>query len=118
MIKQYVEIITDFQAIHNWPECQIEEVKFLRNPHRHKIIVIVKIETDKDRQIEFFMLKNEVDDIIDKLFSNERTKKLGRMSMEEISSKIVNELVKKYNCYIEVSASEDGQVRGIIEYAP
>jgi len=117
MIKQYVEIITDFQAIHNWPECSIEEVSFLKHPHRHKIIVTVKIETSKDRQIEFFMLKDIVDEIIDRLFSSRRTKELGRMSMEEISTKILKELRNKYgDCYIKVSASEDGQVSGIVKY--
>jgi len=117
MIKQYVEIITDFQAIHNWPECPIKEVSFLKHPHRHKIIVTVKIETNKDRQIEFFMLKEKVDCIIDNLFGSERTKQLGRMSMEEIGTKILNKLREEYNkCYIIVSASEDGQVKGIVEY--
>jgi len=64
------------------------------------------------------MLKNKIDIIIDNLFGNERIKKLGRTSMEEISNKIINILCKEYNKhYIEVSASEDGQVRGIVQYA-
>lgn len=117
MIKKYVEIITDFQGIHNWPECPIDDVSFLKYPHRHKIIVIVKIETSEDRQIEFFMLKNMIDDIIDKLFGVERTKQLGRMSMEEISYKIICQLQEAYpNAGMIVSASEDGHVRGIVEY--
>jgi len=117
-IKQFVEVITDFQAIHNWPECPFKEVSFLKYPHRHKIIITVKIETTIDRQIEFFLLKNKIDNIIDNLFGKERTKKLGRISMEEISIKIINKLCKEYiKHYIEVSASEDGQVRGIVEYA-
>jgi len=117
MIRQFIEIITDFQAIHNWPECSIEEVSFLKYPHRHKIIINVKIETNKDRQIEFFVFKNKIDNIIDNLFGKEKTKQLGRMSMEEISMKILNEIKKEYNnCYIEVGASEDGQVKGVVQY--
>ena len=117
MIKQYVEIITDFQGIHNWPECSIADVSFLKHPHRHKIIVTVKIETSKDRQIEFFVLKEMVDETIDRLFGKERTKQLGRMSMEEISSKIISQLQEVYpNVEMSVSASEDGQVRGIVKY--
>lgn len=119
MIKKFVEIITDFQAIHNWPECPFDEVDFLKYPHRHKIIIIVKIEIINDRQIEFFLLKNKIDDIINYLFGKERTKKIGSISMEEISTKIINNLCEEYSkSYIEVSASEDGQVRGIAEYAP
>ena len=37
MIKQFIEIKTDFEAIHNWPECPFEDVDFLKHPHRHKI---------------------------------------------------------------------------------
>jgi len=115
-IKQYVEIKTDFDAIHNWPECPFDEVSFLKHPHRHKIYIVVKIETSTDRQIEFFMLKNEVDNIIDILYGNEKLKELGRKSMEEISIDIIKKLKDKYNCFMEVSASEDGQVRGIVQY--
>ncbi len=117
MIKQYVEIETDFQAIHNWPECPFDEVSFLKHPHRHKIIVTVKIGTAGDRQIEFYMLKNKVDNIINIIFGPEMTKMLGRMSMEELSLKILNELKRNYDCFIEVSASEDGQARGIVQYS-
>ena len=119
MIFQYIEIITDFQAIHNWPECNIEEVKYLRNPHRHKIILTVQIETSKDRQIEFFMLKDEVDDIINNLYGNSKTKNLGRKSMEEICSDVLYALQEKYkNIAISIKASEDGQVAGGITYTP
>ena len=116
MIKQYVEIETDFQAIHNWPECPFDEVSFLKHPHRHKLIVTVKVETAKDRQIEFYILKNKVDKIINTIFGIEMTKKLGRMSMEELSFKILDELKRDYDCFMEVSVSEDGQARGIVEY--
>lgn len=119
MIKQFIKIITDFQAIHNWPECPISAVDFLRHPHRHKIIITVQIETTKDRQLEFFMFKELIDKIIIDLFGIESTKQLGRMSMEELSRKILNELREKHGFtkqYIEVEASEDGQVSGISTY--
>ena len=118
MIKQYVEIKTDFDALHHWPECPFEDVQFLKNLHRHKIYVVVKIKTSEDRQIEFFQLKYEVEEYVDELFGKDKLKNLGRMSMEEISTKIINKLTEKYNTEIEVSSSEDGQVRGIVNYAP
>ena len=96
-INQYVEIITDFQALHNWPECPFDEVSYLKNEHRHKIIVTVKVKTIEDRGIEFFMLKDKVDKIIIDLFGARRTKKLGRMSMEEIGTKILHVLYRFYN---------------------
>lgn len=118
MMKCFVEIKTEFEIIHNWPECPYNEVSFLKYPHRHKIYIIVKIETASDRQIEFFMLKSEVDKIIIKLYGVKQIKMLGRKSMEEISLDILNLLKNSYHCSIEVSASEDNQVRGIIQYEP
>lgn len=116
VIRTFVEIKTNFEAIHNWPECPYEDVSYLRYPHRHKIYITVKIETTADRQIEFFMLKNEVDQIIDNLYTEKRLKQLGRKSMEEISSDIIKQLRMIYKCSIEVSASEDNQVRGIVQF--
>lgn len=116
-IKQYVEIITDFQAIHNWSECPFDAVSYLRYPHRHKVIVTVKIQTNEDRQIEFFMLKEKVDEIINTLFGDNRTKRLGTMSMEKIGFNLLNELKNEYSeNNITIKVSEDGQVSGVIEY--
>ncbi len=118
MKKTFVEVITDFEAIHNWPECPYEEVSFLKYPHRHKIIVSVLIETTDDRQIEFFMLKKKVDESIKEMYGDYFIKDLGRKSMEEISNNILDRLLNEYGHerkYI-ISASEDGQVRGIVEY--
>jgi hypothetical protein len=67
MLKQFVEIKTDFEATHNWPECPFKDVEFLKYPHRHKILIDVAISTDGDREIEFYMLKMIVDMIIIKL---------------------------------------------------
>lgn len=117
-MKTFVEIKTDFEAIHNWPECPYEEVSFLKYPHRHKIYVIVKIETTEDRQIEFFMLKKEVDEIINTLYGRYSLKELGRKSMEEISLDLIKKLKFEYDYPMEVSASEDDQVRGIVIYEP
>jgi 6-pyruvoyl-tetrahydropterin synthase len=117
MIKQYIEIKTDFEALHNWPECPYDDVFFLKNLHRHKIYIKVKIETTKDRQIEFFKFKYYIDDLIEKLFGNDRLKNIGRKSMEEICTLILNNLILEYKeSRIIVTASEDDQVSGIVEY--
>ena len=118
MLKQFVEIKTDFEATHNWPECNIEEVEFLKNEHRHKIYIDVAVMTSSDRQVEFFMLKMMVDDLIEKLYGTERIKSLGRKSMEEICSNIIEGIEKPlgYPVAMRVRASEDGQVSSLIEY--
>ena len=117
MIKQYIEIDTLFEALHHWPDCPYEDVRFLKYPHRHLIYIKVKILTTSDRQIEFFKFKMLVDDTIDKLYGNKRIKDLGSRSMEVIGRELLSELQKAgYNTPIQVSVSEDNQVRSIIEY--
>ena len=117
MKKQFIEIKTDFEATHNWPECPFDDVKFLKNEHRHKIYIKVKLKTDEDRQLEFFKFKYQIDEIIDKLFGKEKLKLLGRKSMEEICNNIFEELSPiYYGRDMTISASEDNQVTGILEY--
>lgn len=117
MLKQFVEIKTDFEATHNWPGCNIKEVEFLKFPHRHKIFIKVKIETTTDRQIEFWMLKMDVDKIIIGLYGKAFVKDLGSKSMETICLDLLAQLVIKYSpTEMEISASEDGQVSGMLVY--
>jgi len=119
-MRTYIEIKTDFEATHNWPECPIDEVGFLRNEHRHKIYVTAKIETTGDRQIEFFMFKGFIDDKINNNFGTSRVKKLGRKSMEELSTTLLNKIQDTYGTdrYVSVCCSEDNQVAGMVEYSP
>jgi hypothetical protein len=120
MLKQFVQMETSFEGIHNWPECPISEVSFLKYPHRHKIIIDVKIETTKDRQIEFYKLKMDVDTYIVELYGEHQIKQLGRRSMETISEELLKRIIKAYNLGrdvdIEVSASEDGQAKSIVQW--
>lgn len=117
MLKQFVEIKTDFEATHNWPGCNIKEVEFLKFPHRHKILITVKVETTTDRQIEFFCLKMDVDKMIIRLYGQGLIKELGSKSMETICLDLLAQMVIKYSpTEMEISASEDGQVSGILVY--
>jgi len=44
----------EFEATHCWPECPIEEVAFLRSPHRHVFHVQMKRDVaHDDRDVEF-----------------------------------------------------------------
>lgn len=118
VIQQYIEVDTTFQALHHWPECDIKEVLYLKDLHRHLIYVTVKAETSEDRGIEFFVFKEFIDKSIDELYGTDRTKNLGRKSMEEIGTDLLNKLREKFgDRYYQIKVSEDNQVRGIIEYA-
>jgi len=60
-----------FDAIHNWADCPIEEVTFLRHPHRHMFHVKAwtKVLHD-DRDVEFINLKHDILEYIDHRFTN------------------------------------------------
>jgi hypothetical protein len=61
MIKTII-VKYNFEAIHCWKECPIEEVSFLRTPHRHLFYVTAeKIVSHNERDIEIIMLKREME---------------------------------------------------------
>lgn len=101
-MKRLVVIRTSFIATHHWPECPLENVKYLRDPHRHVFHVEVKWAVDhEDRQIEFIDAKQKVDLFITNTYKD---RFLGRKSCEEIA----RELLKTFGA-VFVSVFEDGE---------
>lgn len=107
-MKRYIVVQTKFEGIHCWPECPIDEVAFLRYPHRHEFHVKVKFPvTHTDRDREFIVVKREI----------EATLKtwdvyLGRMSCEDMCDKIH----KEYPDACFISVFEDGENGAETEY--
>ena len=63
MSKLRTNIIVSLQVegLHSWPECPIEEVSFLKHPHRHIFHIKAKKEVSHDdRDIEIIKLKREI----------------------------------------------------------
>lgn len=49
------------EGVHRWPECPFEEVPYLRDLHRHVFhIKAYKEVTHDDRDVEFIMLKHQI----------------------------------------------------------
>lgn len=47
-----------FEGVHSWPDCPLQDVAFLRDPHRHEFHVeAVKLVEHEDRDVEIIMLK-------------------------------------------------------------
>lgn len=62
--KMHVFCRTSFEGFHRWPDAP-DEVAFLRDRHRHIFHVEAwKPVTHESRDIEFILLKREVDHII------------------------------------------------------
>lgn len=97
-----IVINTRFAAIHNWPDCPIDEVHFLRNPHRHEFHVKIKTSVNHDdRDIEIIQLKNKVDKFLNFNWHNQN---LGHMSCEMMCRQISDAFNLNY-----VRVLEDGE---------
>lgn len=81
------------EGTHNWPTCPFDEVDYLRFPHRHVFhIKAHKQVFHDDRDIEFIMLKHDIEAHLKTHFYN-HTKRLcvfGPMSCEMIAEQLMD----------------------------
>lgn len=106
--KQSVACTLQFEALHAWPECDIEEVSFLRHPHRHIFhIKAYKEVVHGDRDCEFIVLKRRISEYLKETYP---THDFGRQSCEMIAM----EIAEKFKCY-RVEIFEDGENGGVVE---
>lgn len=96
-MKKYIVVTLQFEGIHCWPSCPIDEVGFLRTPHRHVFHVRAKKEvTHNEREIEIIMFKRSILEFIrtDLYLKNSKGElgkiDLGAMSCESMAETICN----------------------------
>lgn len=103
-MKKFITIKTTFPAIHQWEGCPIEEVTYLRNPHRHIFHVTLKFAVNhNNRDIEFISLKNKIEEYIQKWYYN---KNLGNASCEDIAEDLGNHFLA--HCVAVLEDNENG----------
>lgn len=108
-MKTEIYITTSFPAFHAWPKAP-EQVAFLRNKHRHTFHVKMLFEvTHDDRQLEFFMVKEEVSNYIRDTY---HSKDLGATSCEMIGE----QLLEHFTLACRVEVSEDLE-NGVVVHA-
>lgn len=135
----FIKVKTQFEGIHCWDNCPIEEVAFLKNPHRHIFGVKVIIQVShNDRDLEFICVKR----CVDRYFQKEADKNrypgtvsaiwdMGRMSCEMVAEglhgwlnntfKFEKEAPKGYTVLesvgrlVEIEVSEDGENGAIVK---
>lgn len=91
-----------FEGIHRWSACPIEEVKYLRDPHRHVFhICCKKAVTHDDRQVEIIQLKHRISEWLDTLYQGHD---MGETSCEMLAKKIAQRFGLNY-----CSVLEDGE---------
>lgn len=102
-------IKTQFEDLHKWEEAPIE-VNFLRSPHRHIFFVEIRCEVyHDDRELEFIMVKRELDKIIQKNIKTMPVTKSCEMMANELKSILKNRYLRPF----EVSILEDNE-NGVI----
>jgi hypothetical protein len=109
-MKSFIWITTQFEGFHCYPDAP-EEVKFLRNEHRHLFSVKVWISVKhNDRDIEFFIFKKFINSLI-------KENNFNYKSCEMISDDLYIKIKEKYpNREIRIEVSEDQENGSYKEY--
>lgn len=82
------------EGTHHWPKCPFDEVAYLTVPHRHMFhIKAYKPVTHSDRDVEFIMLKHQIEEHLGATYYD-ADKKLcvfGAKSCEMLAEELMNE---------------------------
>lgn len=110
-MTNYIWITTRFEGFHKYPNAP-DEVKFLRNEHRHIFKLKIWIEVFHDeRDIEFILFKRFVNNYVTD------NAKLNNLSCEMISDILYKNISNTYSDRkIKIEVSEDGENGSEKEY--
>ena len=121
MPKNQIEVFCtlQFEGIHNWPNCPIEEVAYLKDPHRHMFHVKAykKVNHD-DRDVEFIWLKHRIQEFLyteytNSEYTNTNVYELGATSCEMIAEKLIKEF-KLSRCEVNED-NENGAIVTVMD---
>ncbi len=112
-MKTFIYIKTNFEAYHRWPSAP-DEVAFLRNTHRHIFYVSIDFRVNHDdRELEFFILKKELDAFLSVNYKG----KVFSESCEMIAKSIGKYLKELKNLpIVKVEVNEDNQNGSYVEF--
>lgn len=106
VVETNVWVTFDKVGFHRYPDAP-EEVKYLRDMHRHVFMFKVEVTVHHDdREIEFHMFKNW----LTSLYEGEMS--VDHKSCEMLAEELLVKLLHKYNCTdrdIQITVSEDGE---------
>lgn len=110
--KKVVFCTLQFEAVHCWPNCHIEDVSFLRVKHRHMFHVKAFAEVNHDdRDVEFIWLKRMISEWIQRKYQKTEFGylDLGPTSCETIATDIMNQFG-----LVRVEVNEDNENGAIV----
>jgi regulatory protein YycI of two-component signal transduction system YycFG len=80
--EKHIVINLQYEALHRWKTCNIEEVKYLKDYHRHIFYIEVhKAVSHNDRDIEIILYKKRILNFLNEKFDGF----FGDMSCEDIA---------------------------------
>lgn len=110
-MKTMIGVKTSFESLHCYPNAP-ERVSYLRNVHRHKFFVTVKIQVfHDDRELEFIIVKEDLNQFITDNLVFRDMEKFVSMSCEMMARSILNYLSTTYgdNRSYFISVYEDDE---------
>lgn len=115
-MRRFIKIKTDFVGYHKYPTASIDHsnaIAFLENLHRHKFYVYLTLETQhSDREKEFFIVKEQLERIIEQLKLFTSVNSTTNMSCEMMAEFIYKGMSQYYdleNEFCEIKVSEDNE---------
>jgi len=111
-MNRYIWITTQFEGFHYWLEAP-DEVKYLRDNHRHIFNIKISISVEhNDREIEFHMFKKEINNYL-----KDWPKNLKGTSCEMMAEQINEFINTKYNGRkVRIEVDEDKENGVTLEY--
>ena len=113
MTRSTVFCTVHLEGIHRWETCPIEEVKYLRDDHRHIFIVKAYVPvTHSDRDVEFIWLKHQIQNYMRTMYWSQEYNchYFDKRSCEMIAE----ELIREFGLSM-CEVSEDGENGAIVE---
>ena len=116
-MKISIVVSLQVEGVHCWPDCPIDEVSFLKDPHRHIFhIRCWKMVEHADRDIEIIQLQHDIVHYLRSYYYvvgdryNYRTHNFESRSCEMIAM----ELIKRFNLS-KCEVLEDGENGALVE---
>lgn len=107
MVQTNIIVKLQIDGVHCWPTCPLNDVSFLRDPHRHVFYIECrKAVTHDDRDVEIILFKN---DIIEYLKTKYPPLPHGGIQFGSMSCEMIaKDLLKKFDL-VYCSVLEDNE---------
>ena len=91
-INKFIKVKFQMEGVHCWPDCDIPEMIYLRDVHRHMFYFeCVKQVTDSNREIEFIQWQRRIIEHLDMVHFDDKLQLLnfGNWSCEQIAESLI-----------------------------